>query len=267
MSCRVSLAVAAVALLAASADGYGADSRLRSAVYEVDRVYALRGYVGYQIDLEFEAGEAFVGIGAGDLQAIGYAAQDNHLFIKPKAVRVRTNLTVLTTRRSYHFDYEVVSAAPPDGLAAELVFVLRFNYPSKPTKTIDSRGEDLVAADLDRAAEAQAPNRNYWYCGSPTLQPLSAFDDGVRTHLRFDPRRELPAVFIRNDDRSESLINFNVEQGEVIIHRVAERLVVRRGALQGCIVNRGFAATGHDLRSGTVTPRLSEPHVARHHER
>jgi type IV secretion system protein VirB9 len=61
-------------------------------------------------------------------------------------------------------------------------------------------------------------------------------------------------VFVRNDDDSESLLNFNVEDGDVIIHRVARRFIVRRGKLVGCIVNKGFAGSGERLESGTVAP-------------
>src|SRR5215468_3860973 len=56
------------------------DARIRLLVYDADEVYRLRGYVGYQIDLEFESGETFVGLGSGDLDSLTFAAQDNHLF-------------------------------------------------------------------------------------------------------------------------------------------------------------------------------------------
>ena len=64
------------------------DSRVRSTIYDGDQVYRLRGFVGYQIDLEFEPGEMFVGLGAGDLEGLSYFGQDNHLFLKPKAAKV-----------------------------------------------------------------------------------------------------------------------------------------------------------------------------------
>ncbi len=219
-------------------------------LYDEQRVYRLRGYVGYQIDLEFESGERFVGIGAGDLEGVGYAAQDNHLFIKPRADHVRTDLTILTTRHTYHFEYTVLSATAPDPRSPELLFTLRFTYPARAPQARQA-ADDEVARELDRAPETPR-NRDYWYCGNPSLQPLSAFDDGVGTHLRFNPRRELPAIFVRNDDGSESLLNFSVRDGEVTIHRVAERYILRRGALRGCIVNRSFAGTGRQLSSGTV---------------
>ncbi len=244
------LALPTIACAAAAAQ----DSRLRSVLYDEQRIYRLHGYVGYQIDIEFEPGEVFIGIGAGDLDGIGYAAQDNHLFIKPRAAHVQTNLTILTTRHTYHFEYAVLSAAAPDPRSPDLLFTLRFSYPAVATLERPTP-DDGVARALDRAPE-MAPNRDYWYCGSPSLQPLAAFDDGVGTHLRFNPRRELPAIFVRNDDGSESLLNFSVHDGEVTIHRVAERYIVRRGALRGCIVNRSFAGAGRQLSSGTVSEEV-----------
>src|ERR1700749_1002917 len=82
-----------------------ADARIRTAAYDANQVYRIQGYVGYEIDLQFEQGETFVGIGAGDIDALSFVSQDNHLFIKPKASHVSTNLTVLTTRRPYQFAY------------------------------------------------------------------------------------------------------------------------------------------------------------------
>src|SRR6202035_4739481 len=42
------------------------DARIRTAAYDSNEVYRLHGFVGYQIDLEFEPGETFVGLGSGD---------------------------------------------------------------------------------------------------------------------------------------------------------------------------------------------------------
>jgi type IV secretion system protein VirB9 len=78
----------------------------------------------------------------------------------------------------------------------------------------------------------------------------------VQTRLTFAPKRELPALFVRNDDDSESLLNFNIEADQVVVHRVARRFVLRRGKLTGCIVNKGFAGTGELLKSGTIAPGI-----------
>jgi type IV secretion system protein VirB9 len=110
---------------------------------------------------------------------------------------------------------------------------------------------------LDGASSKRSRNLNYWYCGGPTLRPVAASDDGVHTRLRFAENTDLPAIFVRNDDGSESLLNFSMEAGDVIVHRVARRFILRRGSLTGCIVNQGFAGTGPRLDTGTVAPDVA----------
>jgi type IV secretion system protein VirB9 len=246
------LAVPASVAIRCAAAGEPTDSRIRTVVYAVDEVYRLRGYAGYQVDLEFEAGESFVGLGAGDVESLTFAAQANHLFLKPRAAAVATNLTILTDRRTYHFDYQATERRP-DPQSADVVYVLRFAYAPAAA--------GVSAASVERgfvqAAAARAHNLQYGYRGSPGLKPTAAWDDGVQTHLRFGSRQELPAIFVRNEDQSESLVNFTVEADEVIVHRVVRELQVRRGALAGCIVNEAFAGGGEQLHSGTIAPGIA----------
>ena len=109
------------------------DSRVRISIYNGDEVYKIRGFVGYQIDIEFEAGEVFTGLGAGDLEGLSFVGQDNHLFLKPKAATVTTNLTVLTSRRHYQFDYSATSQRPSVDEPG-VIYALRFTYPSLPVR-------------------------------------------------------------------------------------------------------------------------------------
>jgi type IV secretion system protein VirB9 len=230
------------------------DGRIRAALYDGDQVYRLRGYVGYQIDLEFESGEVFLGLGAGDMEGLAYFGQDNHLFLKPKAAHVATNLTVLTNRRHYQFDYVGLSQHPtledPDA-----IFVLRFTYPPAPATSAAEAAARHIDSELDQAAERRR-NVDYWYCGGPSLRPIAASDDGVHTRLRFAANGDLPAIFVKGDDDSESLLNYSMDGGDVVVHRVARQFVLRRGKLTGCVVNKGFVGGGMRLDSGTVAPSV-----------
>jgi type IV secretion system protein VirB9 len=229
------------------------DSRVRSAAYNGDEVYKLHGFVGYQIDLEFEAGETFKGLGAGDIEGLSFVGQENHLFLKPKAAKVATNLTVLTSRREYQFDY-TASAQRPAADDPGVIYALRFTYAPPPSQSAADAAAKRLASQLDNASAKRPRNIDYWYCGEPTLEPVAASDDGVHTRLRFAVNADLPAIFVRNDDGSESLLNFSMDAGDVIVHRVAKRFILRRGKLTGCVVNQGFAGGGARLDSGTVTP-------------
>lgn len=244
--------------LACNAEVYpsraGGDARIRRALYDADEVYRLHGFVGFQIDLQFAPGESFVGLAAGDIEALTFVAQGNHLFLKPRVASVGTNLTVLTSLRQYHF-YYTAGATPPAQTDPDLVYAVRFEYPpAAPSKADEAR--ELIEKRLATASSARYQNRDYWYCGDPALRPVEASDDGVHTRLRFPAEAELPAIFVRNDDGSESLLNFDIEAGVVVIQRVARRFILRRGALTGCVVNRGYTGSGERLDSGTVSPEV-----------
>jgi type IV secretion system protein VirB9 len=231
------------------------DARVRAASYDSEQVYRLRGFVGYQIDLEFEAGETFVGLGAGDIDALGFSGQENHLFIKPKAAKVATNLTVLTSRRRYQIDYTALAQHPaPDD--PDVIFALRFIYPPAASQSLLATEAKRIDSALGEASAGRTQNIDYWYCGSPALRPIGASDDGVHTRLRFAANADLPAIFVRNADGSESLLNFSMDGGDVIVHRVAHQYILRRGKLTGCIVNQGFSGSGLRLESGTVSPEV-----------
>lgn len=225
------------------------DDRLRVAVYYSDQLYRLRGYVGYELDLEFEQGESFVGLGSGDLDGVSFVAQDNHLFLKPKVAQLSTNLTVLTNRRAYQLEYSV-SGGRPGSVQSDLIYALRFIYPP-------AEGGVTVPSEWGRGQSGETErNTDYWYCGAATIRPVGASDDGVHTRLRFADRSEQPAVFVRNEDGTESLLNFSVQAGEVVVHRVAREMIVRRGKLVGLIVNRSYHGSGRRLDSGTISPQV-----------
>ncbi|WP_431113159.1 TrbG/VirB9 family P-type conjugative transfer protein [Variovorax paradoxus] len=228
------------------------DPRVRVVAYHPDAVVRLQGYVGYQVHLQWAEGEEFVNLGSGDNGAFDVGAERNHFFIKPKEARVSTNLTVLTNRRAYHFDYVVSERAPTGAAARRMVYSIRFTYPDDEARLAAAQQERRTIEE--RMRQARPRNTDYWFCGSKSLRPMAAFDDGVQTRLRFQARSEFPAMFVRNDDGTESLLNFHVEDDEVVIHRVARRLVLRRGELVGCVVNRSFAGGGARMRSNTQIP-------------
>lgn len=236
VACMLMLAVSPLACAEVVPPKGSVDGRVRVVVYDDQEVYVLHGYVGYQIDLQFEPGEAFVGLGAGDLDALSFVASANHLFIKPKVAQVGTNLTVLTTRRSYQFDY-AGSIRRADTSAADVIYALRFTYlPTMAGTPAGARSDQ----SFEEPKSLDAPNTDYGYCGSPSLKPVAASDDGVRTRIRFADHSEQPAIFVRSEDGTESLLNFSMQSGDVIVHRVAHELIVRRGRLTGRIVNRSF---------------------------
>ena len=229
------------------------DPRIRTVAYDPSQVIRLDGYVGYHLHVEFAPGETFVNLGAGDTAGLEVGAEGNHLFLKPKEARVATNLTILTNRRVYAIDYRV-SRKPPADAFENIVYSLKFTYPGDMPVV-------PVVEPNPSGANQRALNRNYWFCGATSLKPIRATDDGVQTHLTFAARAEIPVVFVRNDDGTESLVNSSVEADQVVLHRVAGTFVLRRGRLVGCVTNRSFSGGGERLPTGTISETVERKNV------
>ena len=222
------------------------DPRVREIDYLESQVVSLQGFVGYHIHIELSPGEWFVALGVGDSDAVDVAAEGPHIMLKPKAKQVATNLTLVSSRRVYHFDYRAGSGRPDH----EAVFVLRFRYPAPVVEVAPV----ATTAILESVPPPRPMNRAYWFCGDAALKPVAAEDDGVQTRIRFASRGEWPAIFVKNEDGTESLTNFHAEGTTAVVHRVAREFVLRRGGLVGCVENRAYGGSGEWLESGTQLP-------------
>jgi type IV secretion system protein VirB9 len=224
-----------------------AETRLRTVVYRPDAVLTLTAFVGYHIHLEFAPDERFITLAAGDTASLDVGSEGNHLLLKPKQATAGTNLTLLTTRRTYFVDYRALARAPrPE----EAVYSVKFQYPDEAVAT-RAFGE---ARALDTQVDALPPpvNSDYWYCGSAALRPTAADDDGIQVRLKFAPNVELPTIYAAAPDGAEMLVNSHVENDTIIVHRLAQRFVLRRGLLVGCVLNRSMQARGRRAASGTL---------------
>ena len=232
------------------------DPRVRVVAYDAEQVIRLHGFVGYQIHFQFAEGEAFVNLAAGDNKALDVGYEANHLVLKPLAEKVATNITVITNRRVYQFDYSA-SAERPDPDRGDVIYSLRFIYPQEEARR-SAEALEQERTNLKLASASETPERlrnsNYWGCGASAIRPQSVYDNGVQTRLKFAAHSEFPTMYVKNDDESESLVNFTVDNDVVVIHRVARSFVLRRGKLVACVQNRSFDGGGQRLQTQTLVP-------------
>ena len=108
------------------------DSRIKTYIYNPNEVYLLVVHYGFQSQIEFSNGEEVKTISLGDSYAWKITPLENRLFIKPMEKNIRTNMTILTNKRSYQFD--IVAKELNDEDDQDLVYVVRFYYPSKKAR-------------------------------------------------------------------------------------------------------------------------------------
>lgn len=226
------------------------DGRLRVLTYSANEIVPITLNVGFHLHLEFSPDERFVSLGAGDTSVLDVAAEENHLFLKPRQLSGPSNMTILTTRHVYFFDYKVV-AHPSKG--AEPIYSIRFSYPPVP-RAADSGTTEALNRQL--SALPVATFQNYWYSGPPSLRPSSAVDDGIQLRLTFPPQMELPTIYAANPDGAESLVNSHFEHDILVVHRLADRFVLRRGNDSACLVDRNDRGSQRRARSGTVLDQV-----------
>jgi type IV secretion system protein VirB9 len=183
-----------------------ADPRIQSVAYDPGEVVALRLAAGYAVTVRFSPDERIETVTLGD--SASWQAQVNRradaLIIKPGAMALPTNLTVLTDQRSYSF------ALYEDAMARQFQpFVLNFTYPN------------LGPAAPGTSADAS----QYDLRGERSLWPISISEDGSFTSLRWSDEATLPAVY-REDERGElALVNGVMREGVYVIEGVPQRLV------------------------------------------
>lgn len=105
------------------------DNRIKTYVYSPNEVYLLVLHFGFQSSIEFEKNESIETITLGDSYAWKITPLGNRLFIKPMERDIRTNMTIITNRRTYQFD--IVAKELENGEEKDLVYVMRFQYPKK----------------------------------------------------------------------------------------------------------------------------------------
>jgi type IV secretion system protein VirB9 len=210
---------------------------IRYVDYHPDMIVRLTGHTGYQMMLEFEAGERIETVGIGD--SSGWQVTPNGagtvMFLKPVGMPHTTNLSIVTSRRRYNI--ELAARSGSKVAQSQIIYAVRFRYPAKA-------GAEVVtpaAAPLITTPPEQW-NRAYSYDGAVASVPEQVFDDGKATYFRFAANASAPAIFSITPDAGESIVNFAVRGPYMVVEQVAPQFVLRSGKDVTYIFNEAYKA-------------------------
>jgi type IV secretion system protein VirB9 len=223
---------AALAVLGCTAASAAADHRIRSLAYDADHIVQIIGKPGIQSTIEFGDDERIENVAVGDSNA--WQITPNHraslLFLKPLAARSRTNMTVVTDRRTYMFDL-----VAGDKWTAPL-YALKFSYPHdkvaesavKPTQTAAA---PTVVATPEAQAVATAEKLHFdWQSkGYGKLVPSRVFDDGTAVYLAWNKETPLPAILTVSEDRKEGPLSYKMNGEYIVVSPIPQNMVLRYG--------------------------------------
>ncbi|MBS1943313.1 MAG: P-type conjugative transfer protein VirB9 [Bacteroidetes bacterium] len=243
------------------------DARIRTVTYNPKGVVRLNTYYGVSTHVQFSESEQIKDVAVGDDLAWKVIPRGNNLFIKPVAKEGDTNITVITTKRTYQFVVMVVPDKGTKGNAwanRDLTYSLSFRYVDDEQAAAAARAK----AEKDKAQRADISNRlqrapgqmghntDYWVAGDSEVSPSGAYDDGRFVYFIFRANAEMPAIYEVDDKGQESLVNTHVMSGNTIsVHRMAPSYIFRKGNSVASVINKSFNRKGGvDNLTGTVAP-------------
>ncbi len=200
--------------------------------YAPGAIYEVYGAPGFISTVLLEPGETIVTVAAGDTtrwmveQAVGGDIVNPRamLLIKPTRANIRTNIVLITDRRSYALEAIATSGQTYSAQTA-------WRYPA--------------AADNDLAgAPAALETLNFGYRVrtvrgfNPRWRPVRVFDDGQKTYIEFPPAMatsEAPPLFVIENGEA-GLVNYRVSGGRYVIDRLFDIAELRLGAERPVIV-------------------------------
>lgn len=206
-----------------------ADPRLVTRTYNPDEVVRIDGKPGVQAAITFDEGEHIENVAIGDSNAwqVTPNKRANALFVKPLAANARSNMTVITDRRTYYFDLVASPQAKP-------LYVLRFAYADEP-KTgaampqTGLNGEEAALAAGALPADPAALNFGWTRKGKVNLMPARIYDDGTSVYVSWNAGEPVPAILIKDATGAEGPVNYSVRGDVIVIDGVPSQIVLRRG--------------------------------------
>ena len=230
--------IPALALAMLAAPAAAKDSRLVEVFYDEAKVVRLDGKVTVQASIVFGDDETIENVAIGDSQAwqVTPNKRADILFVKPLAPRASTNLTVITSKRTYLFDLVASPNAKP-------LYVLRFDYPDEPEEETQlaqaNSAEQQAASDPFAVVDPADLNFAWSASGDPELLPENTFDDGSATFLTWPQGKQVPAILVENAKGVEGPVNFTVRGDTIVVDGVLRTLILRSGEERAELINTG----------------------------
>lgn len=226
------------------------DPRLVTLVFDEAQVYTIKGKVRVQTTIKFAPDETIQNVAIGDSSA--WQVQPNQaqsiLFVKPLETSASTNMTVVTSRRTYLFDLVASPRNAP-------LYVLQFRYPEVEKAEEEARLAAAAAAEREEAnavevaaatdplAVSDPATLNFAWAGEgeADLLPARTYDNGEAVFLTWPEGTAIPAILITNEDGDEGPANFTVRGETIVLDIVPREIILRSGRDSATLTNNGPA--------------------------
>ncbi|QOL14011.1 TrbG/VirB9 family P-type conjugative transfer protein [Dickeya dianthicola] len=248
--------------------GSAYDSRIQHVTYDSQNATVVNTRPGYLTTLLFDDDEAVLDAQTGFPKGWRVTKSDNRVDVSPNPViqpvtedngnnvnkvflptakEWKTNLLVVTSKREYSLELNVLDNDSPSQ-----AFIIRFHYPD------EARRQSAAAFE-----QATTP-RNWRYtkrvaADSAAIAPDFAYDDGRFITLGFSPVKILPSLFRVVNQQEQTVTPRITKHGNytvMVVRAMSPHLVLRYGRAVVDIENTAFgnvAVSAGDTVSPAVT--------------
>ncbi|MCI5075313.1 P-type conjugative transfer protein TrbG [Oricola sp.] len=186
-------------------------------------------------DIVLQAGERIVAVSAGDtvrwvigdtVSGSGDAAQA-HVLVKPIKESLKTNLVIITDRRTYYLE---LTSDTETYMAS-----VSWHYPRDELLALQRRNETAKAEQIvDRGLRLDQLKFRYAISGdNPPWRPVRVFDDTHKVYIQFPGRLdqgEAPPLFVVGPNGENQLVNYRVNGSYYIVDRLFAAAELRLGS-------------------------------------
>lgn len=264
------------------------DARVQQVVYNPLNVTVVSTRPGFMTTLVFDRDEAVISARPGFEEAWEATPDANRVNIRPVALVQgapgadgnttqvvippnsrdwHTNLLVVTNRRLYNVELNVIDDKSPQQPA----FQVSYRYPGEDREKASreaaasalEREQKQQQTDIQQALNAAQTPRNWDYLSYPgrdsaRIAPDFAYDDGRFTFVGFSPAKSIPSV-TKALNGQEHVVNSSIRRKSnftiLVIQEVTPRLVLRSGHAVVGLENRGFGRV-QAADGATVSPQV-----------
>lgn len=200
--------------------------------YKPDSLFQVNAQMGFVSDVQLKPGEKITYIGAGDTKRwlIDQSTVGNaeHIYIKPLAPGIQTNMIINTDAHSYRLylvsvseNYTpIVQFSFPDesfrkALAAPLLWKNKEEKKYFDIYTV-KKGNTYVPKDINRKYEIHKHGNL-----EASVLPSEIFDDGIHTYINMPKSNKYDQPTLYNvQDGQLTLVNYRIRDGYIIADRV-----------------------------------------------
>lgn len=218
-----------------SPKGLITDGRIKEVSYNSNQVVKIYGNFGYATTIELERGEYVVNesaFGVNGGWSISSEGHTNKVIVKPVVENATTNLNFSTNKNR-----EYTLLLVPTNIGEYQTYRVRFKYPELNFSRLFNKPSS--PSKLIKSFQCKGcSNMRYSFWGDRSIAPIVAKDNGTFTLFKFKKGEPIPAILsVDTKNKKESMVNFHMQEGYVIVEGVYSQYTLRFGEHSTCVFN------------------------------